>query len=96
MDGNPDGERGKTRHNIVTSNRRWREEEFLIARQLTEGVNRLEIKIELVPNEKELFPGQSFPAESAWSEARYWVYCYRMPRVRFQDELSIGETNHGK
>jgi len=96
MNGNPDGELGKTRHNIVTSNRRWREEEFLIARQLTEGVDRLDIKIEFIPNEMELFPGKSFPAESAWSEARYWVYCYRMSRVRFQDELSIGETDHGK
>lgn len=29
----------------------------------------------------ELFPGQPFPAESAWSESRYWAYCYMMPKV---------------
>ncbi len=76
-----EGELGKTQHNIITSNRRWREEEFLIPRHLTEGVKQLEIKMEFMPNTKELFPRQPFPAESAWSESRYWVYCYKMPKV---------------
>lgn len=77
-----EGELGKTQHTIITSNRRWREEEFLIPRQLTEGVKRLEIKIQHVPNNRELFPGHPFPAESAWSESRYWAYCYKMPKVK--------------
>jgi len=77
-----EGELGKTQHTVITSNRRWREEEFLIPRQLTEGVKRLEIKIQHVPNNKELFPGHPFPAESAWSESRYWAYCYRMPKAK--------------
>jgi len=74
-----EGELGQTEHKIVTSNRQWREEEFLIPRHLTEGVESLAVKIEFVPNEKELFPGQAFPVETAWSESRYWVYCYKMP-----------------
>ena len=74
-----EGELGKTEHHIVTSNRQWREEEFLIPRHLTEGVEKLAVKIEFVPNDKELFPGQAFPVETAWSESRYWVYCYKMP-----------------
>ncbi len=76
-----EGELGKTQHTIITGNRRWREEEFLIPRSLTEGVKRLCIKIEYVPDTKELFPGQAFPGEPAWSESRYWAYCYKMPQV---------------
>ena len=77
-----EGELGKTQHTIVTGNRRWREEEFLIPRNLTEGFKRLQIKIQHVPNTRELFPGQPFPAESTWSESRYWAYCYKMPKVK--------------
>ncbi|MBN2313853.1 MAG: DUF2961 domain-containing protein [Sedimentisphaerales bacterium] len=76
-----EGELGKTQHTIITGNRRWREEEFLIPRHLTEGVKRLEIKIEHVPINRALFPSHPFPAESIWSESRYWAYCYKMPRV---------------
>lgn len=79
-----EGELGKTQHRVITSNRRWRQEEFLIPRRLTEGVERVEIKIEHVPDAKELFPGRSFPVESAWSESRYWLYCYKMPTVRLR------------
>jgi len=74
-----EGELGSTQHTIITGNRRWREEEFLIPRHLTEGVKRLEIKIQHLPDNKALFPGKPFPAESAWSESRYWAYCYKMP-----------------
>ncbi|MHC4737965.1 MAG: DUF2961 domain-containing protein [Planctomycetota bacterium] len=75
-----------TEHYVITSNRRWREEEFLIGRQLTEGVKQLEVKIEFVPNTKELFPGLPFLVESAWSESRYWVYCYKMPKVTLTNQ----------
>ena len=80
-----EGELGKTQHTIITSNRRWREEEFLVPRHLTEGVKRLEIKIEHEPDTRELFPSQPFPAESAWSESRYWAYCYKMPKVKLAE-----------
>ena len=76
-----EGELGKTQHQVIAGNRRWREEEFLIPRRLTQGARRLEIKIEHVPDTRELFPGRPFPVESAWSESQYWVYCYRMPTV---------------
>lgn len=64
---------------VVTSNRRWREEEFLIGHQLTSGLKKLEIKIEWIPDHKQLFPGQPFPVPSGWSESRYWIYCYLLP-----------------
>ena len=63
---------------IITSNRRWREEEFLIDHTLTEGFSQIEIQIRWIPDEKELLPGRPFPVASAWSEARYWVYCYQL------------------
>jgi hypothetical protein len=73
------GELAPSKPIVITSNRRWREEEFLIDRQLTTGISKLEIRIEWIPDTKPLFNGQPFPAPSAWSEARYWVYCYRLP-----------------
>ena len=85
-----EGELGKTQHKIVAGNRRWREEEFLIPRHLTEGVKRLAIKIQHVPDRRELFPGQPFPAESAWSESRYWAYCYRMPKLQLMQPRNSG------
>lgn len=75
-------ELAETEHNVITGNRRWREEEFLIPQHLTEGANKLQIKIKFVPVKKDLFPGYSFPVDSAWSESRYYVYCYKMPTVR--------------
>jgi hypothetical protein len=69
-----------TEHNVITSNRRWREEEFLIPRHLTEGVEQLRIRIEHVPDNRPLYPGHPFPVENAWSESRYWSYCYRLPQ----------------
>ncbi len=68
-----------TEHNVVTSNRRWREEEFLIPHHLTDGVKQLRVRIEHVPDSRPLYPGHPFPVKNAWSEARYWAYCYRLP-----------------
>jgi hypothetical protein len=81
-----EAELAPTEHNVVVSNRRWREEEFLIAHKLTEGIEHLEIRIEHVPVNRELFPGQAFPVENAWSESRYWVFCYQLP-----DGIGISE-----
>jgi len=75
------GELGAAEHNVITSNRRWREEEFLIPRKLTSGAERMEVKMEFVPDKRELFPGRPFENESAWSESGYTVYCYKMPTV---------------
>ncbi len=80
-----------TEHHIITSNRRWREEEFLIGRELTQGISKLEIKIEHVPNNTALFPGNPFPEKSVWSEARYWAYSYVMPMLK--ENISKGAYN---
>jgi Protein of unknown function (DUF2961) len=70
-----------TEHNVITSNRRWRESEFLIPRHLSEGHEKLRIRIEHLPDDRPLFPGHPFPAKNVWSESRYWAYCYRLPAL---------------
>jgi hypothetical protein len=65
-------------HNVITSNRRWREEEFLIAPRLTAGVKNLRVRVEFVPDDRPLYPGQPFPVANAWSESRYSAYCYKL------------------
>jgi len=76
-----EAELAPTQHNVITSNRRWREEEFLIPRRLTEGVKRLRIRVEHVRDDRPLFPGHPYPTDNAWSESRYWAFCYRLPEI---------------
>ena len=77
---NPTSEVGETLHNVQTSNRRWRDDEFMLPRSLTEGRSSIKVKIEFVPRNIPLFPGHPL-ADQAWSEYRYTAYCYLMPTV---------------
>ncbi len=77
---NPREELGAPQHIKQTSNRRWREDEFLLPRKLTEGKSSLRVKIEFLPTNIPLFPGEPLP-EQAWSEYTYFAYCYIMPKV---------------
>jgi hypothetical protein len=63
---------------VQTSNRRWREDEFLVPRALTEHRSRIRVRIVFAPNVKPLHPGAQ-PAAAAWSEYRYWAYSYVLP-----------------
>ncbi|PWU14853.1 MAG: hypothetical protein C5B50_16440 [Verrucomicrobia bacterium] len=75
---NPKEELGPTQHIVQTSNRRFRDDEFLVPRNLTQGRSEIRIRIKFVPVPVPLFPGQPLP-ELAWSEIRYDAYCFRMP-----------------
>ncbi len=75
---NPKEELGATRHDIETSNRRFRDDEFLISPRLTRGRSSIRIRVRFTPVATPLFPGQPVP-ELAWSEIRYSVYCWVMP-----------------
>jgi len=77
----PKDELGATQHNVQTSNRRFRDDEFLVPRDLTEGRKRIRVRIEFVPVDTPLFPGHPLP-ELAWSEFRYTAYCWVMPGWR--------------
>ncbi|MEX0643028.1 MAG: DUF2961 domain-containing protein [Pirellulales bacterium] len=74
----PDKELGATQHNVQTSNRRFRDDEFLVPRKLTAGREAIRVRVKFTPVEVPLFPGHPL-AELAWSEIRYDAYCFIMP-----------------
>jgi hypothetical protein len=77
------GERelGAAEHIEQTSNRRFRDDEFLIPRRLTRHRSLIRVRIRLAPALIPLYPGHALP-EAAWSEMRYSAYCFVMPRFR--------------
>ena len=78
---NPKEELGATQHIMQTSNRRFRDDEFLIGRDLTRGRATIRVRIKFTPIDRPLFPGQPFPEKPAWSEIRYTAYSYVMPKA---------------
>lgn len=78
---NPGGELGATEHVVETSNRRFRDDEFLISRDLTRGLSAIRVRIRFTPVNIPLFPGAP-PQKLAWSEIRYSAYCFVMPSFR--------------
>jgi hypothetical protein len=75
---NPKGELGAVQHIVQTSNRRFRDDEFLVPRALTEGRSAIRVRVKFTPVNRPLFPGHPL-AELAWSEIRYDAYCFVMP-----------------
>jgi len=76
---NPKDELGAAEHVVQTSNRRFRDDEFLIPRDLTEGRASIRVRIHFTPVKIPLFPGRPLP-DLAWSEIRYTAYCFILPR----------------
>ena len=77
---NPKDELGATQHIVQTSNRRFRDDEFLLPRLLTAGRSEIRVRVKFTPVAIPLFPGSSLP-ELALSEMRYDAYCFVMPEV---------------
>lgn len=75
---NPRDELGATAHTVETSNRRFRDDEFLLPLALTKGRSALRVRVTFVPVKTPLFPGAPLPP-LAWSEMRYAAYCWVMP-----------------
>jgi hypothetical protein len=63
---------------VQTSNRRFRDDEFLVPRDLTEGRSSIRVRVKFTPVNTPLFPGHLL-SELAWSEIRYDAYCFVMP-----------------
>ena len=78
------GELGKRELSIITSNRRFRDDEFLIPANFTKGKSAIKVQIKFVPNNQELSPGKPFPQRSAWSELDYEVYSYIIPEFSIE------------
>lgn len=74
----PREEFGPTVHLVRTSNRRFRDDEFLVARNLTEGRSAIRVRVQFVPVDRPLFPGHP-PSEKVWSEIRYDAYSFVLP-----------------
>jgi hypothetical protein len=74
------GELGTSRPTVITSNRRFRDDEFLLPVHLTAGRSELRLLIEFAPRNPPLLPHRS-PEPTAWSEIEYRAYCFVMPSV---------------
>ncbi|HEX4336396.1 MAG TPA: DUF2961 domain-containing protein [Polyangiaceae bacterium] len=78
---NPPGETDPAVPLVETSNRRFRDDEFLVPRRLTVGRSAVRIRIVFRPLTQPLLPGGA-PATTAWSELRYSVYSWVVPGIR--------------
>jgi hypothetical protein len=78
---NPKDELGAAQHVVQTSNRRFRDDEFLIPRKLTQGRSEIRVRVKFTPVSIPLFPGHPVP-ELAWTELQYDAYCFIMPEPR--------------
>lgn len=76
---NPKGELGAAQHKVETSDRRFRDDEFLVPEDLTRGRSAIRVRVKFTPVKIPLFPGHPLP-KLAWSEIRYDAYCFVMPR----------------
>ncbi len=72
-------ELGATQHIVQTSNRRFRDDEFLLPLALTKGRSSVRIRVHFTPVATPLYPGYPVP-DLAWSEIEYTAYSYRMPK----------------
>lgn len=68
-----------SQHVVQTSNRQFRDDEFLLSRALTKGRSKIRVRVKFTPVEIPLMPGRSLP-ELAWSEIRYDAYSIIAPR----------------
>jgi hypothetical protein len=75
----PADELGAPWHELRVSNRRFRDDEFLIQRALTAGCGEIRVRVRFTPVAIPLFPGHPLP-ELAWSEIRYDAYSILAPQ----------------
>lgn len=78
---NPKDELGATQHIVETSNRRFRDDEFLISRKLTAGRDAVWVRIKFTPVNRPLYPGYPL-GKQAWSEVKYTAYCFVTPQLK--------------
>ncbi|MGA2408570.1 MAG: hypothetical protein ABSF81_17735 [Bacteroidales bacterium] len=76
---NFEGELAPRKLDIRTSNRLFREDEFLIPAELTKNSSAIKVKIKFIPDSQQHLLSTPFPKESACSELKYQVYCYQIP-----------------
>jgi hypothetical protein len=72
-------ELGAAEHIVQTSDRRFRDDEFLVPYALTKGRSAIRVRIVFTPVARPLFPGHAVP-KLGWSEIRYTAWSWVMPR----------------
>jgi hypothetical protein len=75
---NPPGEADPAEHRVQTSDRRFRDDEFLLPLALTRGRSAIRMRVKFTPVHIPLFPGDP-ELQLAWSEIHYDTYDYVMP-----------------
>jgi hypothetical protein len=63
---------------LETSNRQWRDDEFLIPRAVTDGRSKIRVRLSFSSKPQPLQDNAS-PPPSAWSEFRYTAYTWTLP-----------------
>jgi hypothetical protein len=72
------GLRGTTQPVVQTSNRRFRDDEFLVPRDLTNNRSSIRVRVVHEPIDHPLLPGYAMP-DPVWTEIRYQAYSYQLP-----------------
>lgn len=72
---NPPAELGPAASTVQTSNRRWRDDEFLVPSRLTAGRSAIRVRVTAAPAGRPIVPGGPAP-DGVWSEFRYDAYSY--------------------
>lgn len=75
----PRGELDQRLYNVQTSNRRFRDDEFLLPARLTAGRSSVKVRIKFTPEDRDLYPEYRYPKQTAWSELRYTAYSFVVP-----------------
>ncbi|HVU33433.1 MAG TPA: hypothetical protein VHE61_08355 [Opitutaceae bacterium] len=79
MSSHPKSELGAAQQVVEMSNRRFRDDEFLLPQGLTRGRSAIRGRVMFSPVVVPLFRGRPV-GELAWSEIRYDASCFVMPR----------------
>jgi hypothetical protein len=88
----PKGELSPPSPVVLTSNRGFREDEFLVPRRLTRGRKLVRIRVTFEPVDRPLLPGLP-PQQSSWSEIRYAAYCWVEPQFNLTTQKSTDARN---
>ncbi len=76
---NPKDELGETEHIVQTSNRRFRDDKFLISRKLTKGKRAIRVRLRFTPVQTPLFPGRPL-GETCVERNALYPYSFAMPK----------------
>jgi hypothetical protein len=75
----PGPETGEATPILQVSNRRFRDDEFIVPARLTRGRSRLRVRLVPAPVPHPALPGATEPSPGAWSELAYDAYVWRLP-----------------